>query len=65
MKTTGGCHHTIFGDAGRTTCSLKRWISPRIVMALGGWSSYDTIEPYLAAPTEDNIIDSMSTAVLR
>lgn len=25
-------------------------ISPRIVMALGGWSSYDAIEPYLAAP---------------
>jgi integrase len=39
-------------------------ISPRIVMALGGWSSYDAIEPYLAAPTEDNIIDSMSTADL-
>ena len=35
-------------------------ISPRIVMALGGWGSYDAIEPYLAAPTEDNIIQSMS-----
>jgi len=34
-------------------------VSPRIVMALGGWSSYDAIEPYLAAPTEENIIDSM------
>ena len=34
-------------------------VSPRIVMALGGWSSYDAIEPYLAAPTESNIIDSM------
>jgi hypothetical protein len=29
-------------------------------MALGGWSSYDAIEPYLAAPTERNIIDQMS-----
>jgi hypothetical protein len=29
-------------------------------MALGGWSSYDAIEPYLAAPTEENIIQSMS-----
>jgi hypothetical protein len=29
-------------------------------MALGGWSSYNAIEPYLAAPTEDNIITSMS-----
>ncbi|WP_284007814.1 site-specific integrase [Haloarcula pelagica] len=35
-------------------------VSPRIVMALGGWSSYDAIEPYLAAPTEQNIIESMS-----
>jgi len=34
-------------------------VSPRIVMALGGWSSYDAIEPYLAAPTENNIIESM------
>lgn len=39
-------------------------ISPRIVMALGGWSSYDAIEPYLAAPTESNIIDSMAEASL-
>lgn len=34
-------------------------ISPRIVMALGGWSSYDAIEPYLAAPTEENINRAM------
>jgi len=34
-------------------------VSPRIVMALGGWSSYDAIEPYLAAPTESNIISTM------
>jgi hypothetical protein len=33
-------------------------------MALGGWSSYDAIEPYLAAPTEENIIKSMSDASL-
>jgi integrase len=39
-------------------------VSPRIVMALGGWSSYDAIEPYLAAPTEDNIIASMSSVGL-
>ena len=36
-------------------------VSPRIVMALGGWSSYDAIEPYLAAPTEKNIISSLSS----
>jgi integrase len=38
---------------------VEQTISPRIVMALGGWSSYDAIEPYLAAPTEENIISSM------
>jgi integrase len=35
-------------------------VSPRIVMALGGWSSYDAIEPYLAAPTEENINSTMA-----
>lgn len=39
-------------------------VSPRIVMALGGWSSYDAIEPYLAAPTEGNIIESMVSVSL-
>ncbi|WP_121820529.1 tyrosine-type recombinase/integrase [Halostella salina] len=39
-------------------------VSPRIVMALGGWSSYDAIEPYLAAPTEENIIDTMAVTEL-
>lgn len=43
---------------------VEESISPRIVMALGGWSSYDAIEPYLAAPTEENIIDSMSAVGL-
>jgi len=43
---------------------VEEHVSPRIVMALGGWSSYDAIEPYLAAPTEENIIGSMSEVVL-
>lgn len=38
--------------------------SPRIVMALGGWNSYDAIEPYLAAPTESNIVEQMSNIAL-
>ncbi len=33
-------------------------------MALGGWLSYDAIEPYLAALTEANIIESMSAVEL-
>lgn len=43
---------------------VEEGVSPRIVMALGGWSSYDAIEPNLTAPTEDNIIDSMSEVSL-
>ncbi|AFK20661.1 hypothetical protein HFX_2997 [Haloferax mediterranei ATCC 33500] len=43
---------------------VEEGVSPRIVMALGGWSSYDAIEPYLTAPTEDNIIDSMNQVTL-
>lgn len=43
---------------------VEEGISPRIVMVLGGWASYDAIEPYLAAPTEENIISSMSTVTL-
>jgi integrase len=39
-------------------------VSPRIVMALGGWSSYDVIEQYLAALTEANIIEPMSAVEL-
>lgn len=39
---------------------VEQNVSPRIVMALGGWSSYNAIEPYLAAPTEDNIIATMT-----
>lgn len=35
-------------------------ISPRIVMALDGCNSYNAIESYLTAPTEGNIIESMS-----
>lgn len=43
---------------------VEEHVSPRIVMALGGWSSYDAIEPYLAAPTEQNIIEQMSEVAL-
>ncbi|ELZ76063.1 hypothetical protein C456_04525 [Haloferax volcanii DSM 14919] len=43
---------------------VEEGVSPRIVMALGGWSSYDAIEPYLAAPSEENIIKSMSEVSL-
>jgi integrase len=31
--------------------------NPRVVMAIGGWDSFEAIEPYLNAPTEDVILD--------
>jgi integrase len=43
---------------------VEETISPRIVMALGGWSSYDAIEPYLAAPTDQNITSAMTAVKL-
>jgi integrase len=43
---------------------VEEHVSPRIVMALGGWNSYDATEPFLAAPTEENIIDPMSGVAL-
>ena len=43
---------------------VEESVSPRIVMALGGWSSYDAIEPYLAAPSESNILDQLSAVSL-
>lgn len=43
---------------------VERNVSPRIVMAFGGWNSYDAIEPYLTEPTEENIIETMSSISL-
>jgi hypothetical protein len=39
-------------------------VSLRIVMALGDWESYDAFEPYLAASSESNSIDSISDVAL-
>jgi len=35
-------------------------VNPRVVMAVGGWSSFSAIEPYLNAPTEDVINDAFA-----
>jgi len=43
---------------------VEEGVSPRIVMALGGWNSYDAIEPYLAAPSESNILDQLGASEL-
>jgi integrase len=43
---------------------VEEGVSPRIVMALGGWNSYEAIEPYLAAPSESKIVDQVGAAEL-
>jgi integrase len=37
-------------------------MNPRVVMAVGGWSSFGAIEPYLNAPSPD-VVDEAFAAV--
>lgn len=39
-------------------------VNPRVVMAVGGWSSFQAIEPYLNAPTPDVINEAFENAGL-
>ena len=39
-------------------------MNPRVVMEIGGWSSYSAIEPYLNSPTEDVIDQEFSEVEL-
>jgi len=39
-------------------------LNPRVVMAVGGWSSFQAIEPYLNAPTEDVVNQAFDEAGL-
>jgi integrase len=39
-------------------------MNPRVVMEVGGWSSFQAIEPYLNAPTEDVIDEEFAKAGL-
>lgn len=38
---------------------VEKGVPVRIMMAIGGWSSYAAIEPYLTEPSESNIIEEM------
>jgi integrase len=40
---------------------VERQVDVRTMMAIGGWSEYTAIEPYLAAPTEARIGEAMQT----
>jgi integrase len=35
-------------------------MNPRVVMQVGGWSSFQAIEPYLNAPTEDVVDEAFA-----
>jgi hypothetical protein len=35
-------------------------MSPRVVMQVGGWSSFQAIEPYLNSPTEAVVNDEFA-----
>ena len=39
-------------------------MNPRVVMEVGGWSSFGAIEPYLNAPTEEVVNDAFEDADL-
>ena len=39
-------------------------MNPRVVMAVGGWSSFQAIEPYLNAPSEDVVNQAFDEAGL-
>jgi len=39
---------------------VERQVDVRTMMAIGGWSSYDAIEPYLREPTERRIGQAMN-----
>lgn len=39
-------------------------LNPRVVMAVGGWDSFQAIEPYLNAPTSSVVNEAFDTAGL-
>lgn len=43
---------------------VDRQINPRVVMQVGGWDSFQAIEPYLNAPTQDVVDEAFEAAGL-
>jgi integrase len=43
---------------------VDRQMNPRVVMAVGGWDSFQAIEPYLNAPTPDVVNEAFEEAGL-
>ncbi|WIV67917.1 bacterio-opsin activator domain-containing protein [Natrialbaceae archaeon AArc-T1-2] len=40
---------------------VEHEINPRVVKAVGGWQSFEGLEPYLSEPNEDAIVDAFET----
>jgi len=43
---------------------VEKEVNPRVVMQVGGWDSFQAIEPYLNAPTPDVVNDAFEEAGL-
>jgi len=37
-------------------------MNPRVVMSVGGWNSFEALEPYLNAPTAEVVNDEFEKA---
>ncbi|GGM69277.1 integrase [Halarchaeum rubridurum] len=46
------------------TLLVRKSMNPRVVMDVGGWSSFSAIEPYLNAPTDEVINEEFAEAGL-
>ncbi len=40
---------------------VEHEVNPRVVKAVGGWRSFEGLEPYLPEPTDETIVDSFET----
>jgi len=43
---------------------VEKELNPRVVMQVGGWDSFQAIEPYLNAPTPDVVNEAFQEAGL-
>ena len=46
------------------TCLVEKRMNPRVVMEIGGWDDYKSLEPYLNKPSPETIISEFKTAGL-
>lgn len=44
------------------TLLVRERMNPRVVMAVGGWNSFEALEPYLNAPTAEVVNDEFEKA---